>query len=111
MATTIKIHERFVPDGIKPSIVDASILDLIQQDEMYICTTMRRNFRTTFTHILENRFPLFPGADGIRAPHYHTLRVDTEVLAISRFEGYPATAKMTKLNSTVAQTEFALSVF
>lgn len=54
-------------------------------------TSIRR-----FTHILEDWFPLFPGANGIRAPHHHTLRADAEVLSISRLQGYPATAKKKK---------------
>lgn len=46
-----------------------------------------------FTHLLEDWFPLFPGANGIRAPHHQTLRVDAEVFSIARLQGYPATAK------------------
>ena len=41
-------------------------------------------------YVLENRFPLFPGADGIRAPHHQAFGGDTQVLAIARLEGQPA---------------------
>lgn len=48
------------------------------------------------THILEDWFPLFSGADGIRAAHDQTLRVDAQVLAVSRLQGYSATAPITR---------------
>lgn len=54
---------------------------------------LRLNTYILSTHILENRFPLLPGTNGIRASHYQPLGVDAEVLAISRLQGYPATVK------------------
>lgn len=57
---------------------------------------LRLNTYILSTHILENRFPLLPGTNGIRASHYQPLGVDAEVLAISRLQGYPATVKKKK---------------
>lgn len=65
----------------------------------------------TETYILKHWFPLFSGANGIRSPHDQTLRVDTQVLAISRLQGYPATEKWpTKFFSggTLGQTSQCL---
>lgn len=52
------------------------------------------------TYILEDWLPLLPGADGVGASHDHTLRADTQVLAVSRLQGYPATARTMEWNST-----------
>lgn len=47
------------------------------------------------THVLEDRLPLLPGADGVRASHDHTLRVDAQILAVAGLEGQPGTVGTT----------------
>lgn len=64
---------------------------LVGQDEKRASagrTETGRNIRPT--HILENWLPLFPRTNGIGTTHHQAVRVDAEVPAISRLQGYPA---------------------